>query len=234
MADYQATLVQNGDIVDYTPSGADVEPGDVVVDGALVGISSLLIEDGVLGSLQTSGIFNIVKITGVLNRGVDVYWDATGDPQGGVGGSGALTTVAASNTFVGWCTQAALSADEIVEVKLANVQGNAFKGDLSTLIADPGDGNAIPVTQSGTCNMTSGGSETRTLAAPTFAGQQIALTHTVDGGAIAVTASATVNQTGNTIMTFTEVDDAILLYGILIGASTYEWRVNANDGAVLS
>jgi len=230
----QATLFQSGGLVDFTPSGADTLPGDVVVQGSLIGVSSLLIEDSELGSINTDGIFDIVKITGAISAGAEVYWDATGNPVGGVAGSGAATATAGSNALLGWCTEDAASGDSQVRVKLANVQGVNVQGDLSATITDPGDAGAIPVTGQGTCDMTSGGAETRTLAAPSFVGQMISLTHAVDGGAIILTCATTVNQTGDNTLTFTEADDAIVLYAITAAGPVLEWRVLANDGVVPS
>lgn len=100
-------------------------------------------------------------------------------------------------------------------------------------IADPGDAQAIPVVSSGVCNMTSAGSETRTVAIPSFIGQRLTLCHDTDGGAIAITFASAINQTGNTVATFTEVKDFLELVAVTIGG-TRAWRVVANDGAVLS
>ena len=100
-------------------------------------------------------------------------------------------------------------------------------------IADPGDGNAIPVTESGSCAMTSVGVETRTVAAPTFLGQVLDLSFDVDGGNIAVTYSAAFNQAANTVATFSDAGEHFRTVAVQV-ASALVWRVIANDGAVLS
>lgn len=48
---------------DYTPSGADVDMGDIVDIGNLVGICDTPggIEDGTLGALETCGVFRCIK-----------------------------------------------------------------------------------------------------------------------------------------------------------------------------
>lgn len=117
--------------------------------------------------------------------------------------------------------------------KLITRQGPTAQGAATDLIADPGNAGAIPVTQNGVCAMTSAGSETRTIAAPAFIGQVVHLICDVDGGSIAVTAASAINQTGNTIMTFTEVKDACTLTGMQV-AGVKIWRITYNDGVALS
>jgi hypothetical protein len=104
---------------------------------------------------------------------------------------------------------------------------------LAQVITDPGNAGAIPVTTSGRCAITSTGSDTRTLAIPTFVGQQLLLIHAVDGGSVAVTAASAINIAANTIMTATAVRAWILLTGSLTG-STKVWTVTATDGFTLS
>jgi hypothetical protein len=111
-----------------------------------------------------------------------------------------------------------------------------FDGTLGTLrtpIVDPGSAGAIPVTSSGYCAITSVGSDTRTLAIPSFVGQQLLLIHAVDGGSVAVTAASAINIAGNTVMTATAVRAWILLTASLTG-STKVWTVTATDGFTLS
>jgi len=113
------------------------------------------------------------------------------------------------------------------------VQTVANANALSTTIADPGDTKAISVTTSGTCLLTSGGVETRTIAAPTFVGQTIFLYHEVDGGSVEVTSATAINEAGKTKMTFTDVGEAILLIGAERGAAL-TWSAIANDGVTLA
>ena len=81
--------------------------------------------------------------------------------------------------------------------------------------------------------MTSAGAETRTIAIPTFIGQEIALIDDTHVGNIVVTAAAAINQAGNTIMTFGAVKDMIVLTAMTV-AGALVWRVTANDGCSLS
>lgn len=108
---------------------------------------------------------------------------------------------------------------------------------LRNVIADPGTGQAIPVTASGQCKFTvaAGVAETNTLAIPTYVGQQIALNVATlgAGGTRAVTAAQAINQAGNTVMTFNNARDFILLLGISTGG-VLRWQVVSNDGVTLS
>lgn len=103
-------------------------------------------------------------------------------------------------------------------------------------LADPGHGQAIPVTRSAQVDMTIGssGAETNTLAIPTFAGQSLVLNAaTVGTGTRVVTSAQAINQAGNTIMTFAAARDFIMLVAIKVG-SALRWSVAANDGVALS
>ena len=102
------------------------------------------------------------------------------------------------------------------------------------MIADPGDGGAIPVTQSGSCGLTTTGvDDTRTLAAPTFVGQELNIYLDVDAGDAVITASAGVNQTGNNTLTGADAGDQLLLVAVEIGTALV-WRIVSNDGWALS
>ena len=103
-------------------------------------------------------------------------------------------------------------------------------------VADPGDGEAIPVTGDADIGMVTGASgETNTLADPAEVGVTLNLSLAVDGGGDRViTAASALNQAGNTVATFADVGDMLTLYSVRDGASSYAWRVLQNDGVVLS
>lgn len=101
------------------------------------------------------------------------------------------------------------------------------------LIADPGNGKAIPVSTSGVCPLKSAGAETRTLAIPTFIGQRLALICDTYVGDIVITASQAVNQANNKTLTFGVATDAIELVAMTV-AGALRWRVMGNDGVALS
>lgn len=100
-------------------------------------------------------------------------------------------------------------------------------------IADPGDGGAISVDAPGFVNLVTGGAETRTVAAPSFQGQELQLDFQTDGGDCVITIATAVNQTGNNTLTFADAGDQIVLRAGRSG-SNLRWRVIANDGVALS
>lgn len=113
------------------------------------------------------------------------------------------------------------------------VSGLVAQGNARTLIPDPGNAAAIPVTQSGYCPLVSTGSDTRTLAVPPAIGLEICLYLKTDGGSCVVTVASAINQTGNNTIAMNDVRDVIILRAIESGSSKV-WMVVANDGAALS
>ena len=74
------------DTVEYTPSGADVSAGDVVVLGGVdakkcsVGVAMKDIADGVTaeGAVAVKGVFAFAKVSGaVILAGQSVNWDSS-------------------------------------------------------------------------------------------------------------------------------------------------------------
>lgn len=230
---YQCRMLGEGGRVDHTPGG-DVAAGDVVVTNGMFQFATQPIASGELGTLRTAGgppLVSIVKANGAIDVGEAVYWDDDGDPQGGTAGTGAATTTATANTLIGRCVEAAGATDEVVSVELTI--GVLTQGSLENAITDPGDAGAIPVTRSGHVAIVTEGAETRTLAAPTFPGQQLLIYMKTDGGNCTITCATTVNETGNDTITFSNTGEAVLLHGVEEGA-TYRWRVTTADGAALS
>ena len=175
----QATFVSQGGAIDYTP-GSAVAAGQVVVQSTLPGFARTLIPANTLGSLGVAGIYDIVKVTGAINAGTAVYWDASGDPVGGTAGTGALTTTSTGNAYLGKTVRAAAESDATARV-LVDHSVIGLQSTLTGTIPDPGDAGAIPVAQSGYVPIVTAGSETRTLAIPTFVGQELLLFIKTDG-----------------------------------------------------
>jgi predicted RecA/RadA family phage recombinase len=218
-------------VIDYTP-GSAVSVGDVVVIGTILGIAHQDIASGALGSLAIDGgIYDVVKITGSISQWTLVYWNATGDPVGGTAGTGAATTTAGSNNLLGIAIAAAGSSD--TTVRILKLTPTTVYSPMANAITDPGTGGAIPVTSSGYCPIVTAGSETRTLAAPSFIGQQLLLYIKTDGGTCVITVASAINQTGNNTITMADVRDVIQLVAIESGSNKV-WHVVSNDGAALS
>lgn len=232
----QATFVQDGKSVDYTPVGA-VAAGTVVVTGNVVGVVTQPIAAGALGARNVYGIYDFVKAGDEITDGASLYWDADGNPVGGVAGTGCVTTTAGGNTFLGWANGAAAAGAAKVNARLcggvASVTANHY-GPLNNIVADPGNvTKAIPVTASGRVALVTAGAETRTLAAPTFAGQELLLAFKTDGGDCVVTCATGLNQTGNNTATFNDAGDILRMVAIEVGANL-RWRITANDTVALA
>jgi hypothetical protein len=106
---------------------------------------------------------------------------------------------------------------------------------VNNTITDPGASGVIPVTESGICEIVTGGAETRTLAVPTFAGQAIVINMITDGGDCVITvADPHIDGTNNTI-TMNDAGDTIVLVARKTAATpTYGWALVCNVGCTLS
>jgi predicted RecA/RadA family phage recombinase len=231
---YQATFIQEGLSIDYTP-GSAVAAGQVVVQGSMIGAAKTPIAANALGALAVRGIFDVVKANEQQALGAALYWDADGNPYNGTAGTGCATTTSSGNTFIGFAQVVAEATDEVVRVlwsgpvALTNTVHNA----LTALIADPGNAGAIPVTDTGHCEIVTAGAETRTLAAPTYLGQMLLLSMKTDGGDAVIAVATGINQTGNNRITMNDAADSILLVAVASGTNI-RWRVAYNDGCTLS
>ncbi len=110
----QATFVQEGDAIDYTP-GADVAVGDVVVQSDLVGVAKRETKANELGSLSVTGVFDVAKEGGVgvtFAVGDKAYWDDTNNFAVATDGAGA-------NKLMGKAILAAADADTTARVRLS-------------------------------------------------------------------------------------------------------------------
>lgn len=104
-----ARLVQEGEVLDYTPSSA-VAAGAVVVLGTVgIGIAQTAIAANVKGSLVVDGVIEHAKAAGAVTLWAKVYYDATNN---------VLTTTSTSNTLAGYAVAAAASGDATATIKL--------------------------------------------------------------------------------------------------------------------
>ena len=101
-----------------------------------------------------------------------------------------------------------------------------FRSD-DGIIQDPGDTGAIPV-ETGTCVMVSTAAQTRTLAIPSFAGQEITLLCGTYAGDITLTVASAFNYEGDTIITFGNQGESVTLRSMYTG-SAYRWQLIFND-----
>jgi predicted RecA/RadA family phage recombinase len=106
----QATFVQEGMSIDYTP-GADVAAGDVVVQGDLVGVAKTEIKSGKLGALALAGVFDFARTGGsVYTVGTILYWDDTAN---------VVTTTSAGNKLLGKSVKLSTPSDATARVRLS-------------------------------------------------------------------------------------------------------------------
>ena len=108
----QATFVHEGGAIDYIPA-ADVEAGEVVVLGDLVGVAKQPIAANQLGTLAVEGVFDFAKATGTgtaLSIGTVVYWNNT---------TKVVTTLPTGNKLLGKVVRAAVDTDTTVRVRLS-------------------------------------------------------------------------------------------------------------------
>jgi hypothetical protein len=100
-------------------------------------------------------------------------------------------------------------------------------------IADPGNGGAIPVTNSGVCNLTSAGAETRTVAIPAFDNEDLTICFDTKVGNIVITVASAFDTTPHTIITMSAAGQYVVLKACRI-AGVKAWRLVVNGGTALS
>lgn len=136
MAQVPAQRFSDAGQIDYTPAAA-VTAGDVVVVGGIAGIPANDIAANALGAIQTRGVFKVPKTTAAWTVGLAVYWNATGDPDGGTAGTGAANQLGVG-VFMGSAILAAASGDDYGNVDLnqrAGTYGGASRIPTQTVAA---------------------------------------------------------------------------------------------------
>ena len=102
----------------------------------------------------------------------------------------------------------------------------------TTNIADPGNAGAISVTASGHVDIVTAAAETRTIAAPSFTGQELLVSMKTDGGNDVITVATSIDQSAHTTITLNDAGDSVLLIAKINGANK-RWSVVFNDGCTL-
>lgn len=101
-------FICEGTVIPYIVAGAPVVSGDLVLVGALVGVT---LNSGAIGAtvqVRVTGVFQVPKATGAITVGAKLYYDSTAKN---------LTTTVGSNTLAGYAYAPALSGDATVQVK---------------------------------------------------------------------------------------------------------------------
>ena len=113
------------------------------------------------------------------------------------------------------------------------LKGRVASGATDNDIADPGNGQGVPVTTSGVCNMTTAGAETRTVADPTFSGQWLVLSADVHVGNNVVTFASDFDASTNNVWTSTAAGQSAEFRARRI-AGALKWMLVGNNGGTLS
>jgi plastocyanin domain-containing protein len=112
-----------------------------------------------------------------------------------------------------------------------------FYDSRLVVLADPGTGAAMPLHISSNIELiiAASATETNTCADPNFNGQILFLTVNSLGasGTRAITFASAINKAANTIVTFADAADAILLNAVKKGG-VLKWIIVVNDGTTLS
>ncbi len=123
-----------------------------------------------------------------------------------------------------------------MEHKIPFMLANAAWGE-----ADPGTGQKLPTSgrqaDSFLALKIGAGAETNTLGDPERVGLSLCLTaYSVGGGTRAITASTKIDTTPHTVITFTAVDQSIMLTSVPYSGNTNKcrWNVDFNTGTSLS
>lgn len=124
--------------VDYTPSGADVAAGQVVIVGDVPMIAHHAIEDGELGAVAAMGGVYQVVANEAIAVGKPVYWVNADDK---------VTETADGNTHFGYAiTASAADGDEIdvVHCPAGRIQG-ASAADLTDNTGGTADSTLVAI-----------------------------------------------------------------------------------------
>ncbi|HRU04322.1 MAG TPA: DUF2190 family protein [Candidatus Brocadiia bacterium] len=139
-----------GDVVEYTPSSA-VTAGTPVDVGGRCGIPAVDVPAGAKGAFGVNGHYKCPMAAVTISAGNKIWWDADGDPVGGVAGSGAATNVKCSSpgdVLMGSAVEdrAATDTECVVDLnRFANADLTANTGDGEFLIGDGSTVNAVVI-----------------------------------------------------------------------------------------
>lgn len=104
------------------------------------------------------------------------------------------------------------------------------------VVADPGNGQPIPVVSSETISLgLSAAGQTNTVASPTLAGQELLLAvgTFIAGATRLITFASGFNAAGNTVITFNATNQYAMFKAFRVGPGL-RWVLIMNDGAGLS
>ncbi|MDD4455353.1 MAG: hypothetical protein PHI67_08605 [Candidatus Methanomethylophilaceae archaeon] len=232
--------------IDLAHMSANSVDSDQYVNGSIdtvhIGdaqVTNVKLDDLARGSIKVGGADDAVTDLVANTDGYILIGDGT--DLGSVAVSGDITiTNTGAVTIANNAVENAMLADnsvdsaEIVAGAIDTAHLSAITTPTAKAIADPGTGEAIPVTGNGNVALTLAGvGETNTLAVPTFAGQILTISAdtVVESATRIVTVASAINVTGNNTITFDAAGEFISLYGIKLG-ETFAWKILAYDAGL--
>lgn len=131
--------IAEGKRLTYNNAGAALVSGQAVaVSAHLIAVALVDIPTGGSGAVAVDGVFALPKAAEALALGERIYWDADGDPVGGVAGSGALTATATGNIPAGVVYRAASESAVTVDCKLGAPWTSVATTAAAVAITDAG------------------------------------------------------------------------------------------------
>jgi predicted RecA/RadA family phage recombinase len=208
-----------GAAIDYTPVAA-VLAGTVVELGNNAFIAEIDIAAGELGSLAAEGVFSIPKASGAVAVGADIYWENDGTPNVGDASSGAATTTASGNKYLGEAVAAALTGDTYVKVKLLQGASAAQALQLnvaSVVSAGSTQANGTAIAETTSVAVVTAADGTKGVILPAGSAGKVVIVKNVDNAILKVypagsgvintlSASASISMAARTIAAFVAVD----------------------------
>ena len=132
----EATFIQDGLSIDYTPAGA-IAAGEIVVLGKACFVAKTAIAASALGALAATGVFDVLKTDALeFDPGEAVYWNDSTN----------LATKTTTDIYMGVAVKAAAATDATVRTHLRSLQeaiadqfGLADLSDVGTPTATAGN-----------------------------------------------------------------------------------------------
>jgi predicted RecA/RadA family phage recombinase len=136
-----AKFVANPGSMPYTATTA-ITAGDVVVlNTELIGVAKNDIASNEVGTVFVEGVYELEKDDTIVSAiGDPVYWNATGNPYGTTTATGAATTTASSNPYIGWAIQTCATNATTVRVMLNGSHPYGVSATVYSLSAYTDDG----------------------------------------------------------------------------------------------
>lgn len=236
----EAIFVKKGGARNYTP-GADVAAGDVVVLASiLIAVAREPILSGVLGTVHTDGIYDVLQAAMTFADGQAVYWDVNGTPVGG-STTGAAVESSAEGPFMGFAIGATVGTDLTVRVELRSVESSAAEtlglADLDDIASTAYTGGSILIADNTSLYVETAVSGDGTLtAAGVLAVTSFATMPTIPSATVAALGSdqtdAAAVTTGFTLVTAADATKGVILPTAVAGSVCHIKNIDAANAVL--